>query len=74
MRGKDLNITPGEADKIRLELRGGIADCMAPLGFRKQREIEDALPHLRLAPMNKIGKVGHTDGVDLLARQKYVKN
>ena len=74
MWGKDLNVAPGETDEVGLELGCGIADRAAPLGFRKERQIEDALPHFRLASMNKISEIGHPDGIDLLARKKDVKN
>ena len=74
MGGKDLNVAPGETDEVRLELGGGIANRTDPLGVGKEREIENALPHIRLAPMNKISKIGHTDRVDFLARQENIKN
>jgi len=74
MRGKDLNVAPGETDEVRLELGCGIADRAAPLGFGKEGQIEDALPYVRLAPMNKISEIGHTNGIDLLAGEKDVKN
>jgi hypothetical protein len=74
MRGKDLNVAPGKTDEIRLELGGRIADCAAPLAVGKEREIEDSLPHIRLPPMNKISEIGHTDGIDLFAREENVKN
>ena len=74
MRGKDLNVAPGETDEVRLELGCGIADRIAPLGFGKEGQIEDALPYLWLAPMNKISEIGHTDGVDLLAGEENIKN
>ena len=74
MRGKDLNVAPGETDEVRLELGGGIADRLAPLGFGKEGQIENALPHVRLAPMNKISEIGHPDGIDLLAGEKDVEN
>ena len=48
--------------------------ALAPLGFGKEGQIEDALPHVRLAAMNKISEIGHTDGIDLLAGEKDIKN
>jgi hypothetical protein len=74
MRGKDLNIAPGETDEVWLELGCGIADCLAPLGVWKEGQIEDALLHIRLSPMNKISEIGHTNGIDLLAREEDVEN
>ena len=74
MRGKDLNVAPGETDEVRLELGCGIADRAAPLGVWKEGQIEDALPHVRLAPMNKISEIGHTNGIDLLAGEKHIQN
>ncbi len=74
MRGKDLDIAPGETDEVRLELGGGIANRTDPLGVWKEREIEDPLPHLWLTPMNKISEIGHPNGVDLLTREEDVEN
>ena len=61
VRGEDLNIAPGETDKVRLEFGGGIPDRAGSVGDGKEREIEDALPDVRLAAMNKIGEIGDTD-------------
>ncbi len=74
MRREDLNIPPGETDEIRLELGGSIADRGAPLVFGKEGEIEDTLPHLRLASMNKVSQIGDPDGVDLFAGQENIEN
>ena len=57
-----------------LNSSGGIADRLGPLDVWKEREIENALPHLRLAPMNKISEIGHPDGIDLLAGEEDIKN
>ena len=74
MRGKDLNIAPGETAEVRLELSSGIANRADPLGIGKEGEVENALPHIRLASMNKISEIGHTDGIDLLAREENIQN
>jgi len=74
VRGEDLNVAPGETHKVRLEFGGGIADRTAPLAFGKEREIEDALPHVRLAAMNKVSEIGHSDGIDLFAGEENIKN
>src|SRR5262245_25120265 len=74
MRGKDLDITPGETDEVRLELGRSIADCTTPLGVGKEGQIENALPHIRPAAVNKISEIGHTDGIDLLAGKENIKN
>ena len=74
MRGKDLNVAPGETDEVRFELGGCIADCTDSLAVRKEREIENTLPYIRLASMNKISEIGHTNGVDLFARKKNIKD
>jgi hypothetical protein len=74
MRGKDLNVAPGETDEVRLELGCGIADCSAPLGVWKEGQIENTLLYIRLSPMNKISEIGHTNGIDLLAREENIKN
>ena len=74
MRRKDLNVAPGETDEVRFELSGGIADCPDSLAVRKEGEIENTLPYIRLAPMNKVSEIRHTDGIDLLAREKNIKN
>ena len=74
MRGKNLNVAPGEADEVRLELSGGIANRPDPLGIGKERQIKDTLPHVRLTPMNKVSEIGHTNGVDLLAWEKNVED
>ena len=44
--------------------------ALAPLRVGKERQIEDALPDLRLPAMNKISEIGHPDGIDLLAGEK----
>ena len=74
VRGKDLNVAPGETDEVRFELSGSIADCPDSLAVRKEGEIENTLPYIRLAPMNKVSEIRHTDGIDLLAREKEVKD
>ena len=74
VRGKDLDVAPGETDEVRFELGGCIADCTDSLAVRKEGEIENTLPHIRLAPMNKISEIRHPDGVDLLTGKKNVKN
>jgi hypothetical protein len=74
VRRKDLNVAPGETDKVRLELGGGITNRTAPLGIGKEGEIEDALPHIRLAAVNKISEISHPDGIDLFAGEKDVED
>ena len=74
MRGEDLNVAPGETDEVWLELGGRIADRIDTLRIGIEGQIEDALPHIRLATMDKVSKIGHPDGVDFFARQKNVKN
>lgn len=59
MRGKDLNIAPGETAEVRLELSGGIANRADPLGIGKEGEVENALPRIQLAPMNKVSEISH---------------
>jgi hypothetical protein len=44
------------------------------LGVRKEGQVKDALPYIRLAPMNKIGEIAHTNGVDLLAGKEDVED
>lgn len=74
MRGKNLDIAPRETDEVWLEFGRRIADRSTPLVLGKEGEIQNTLPHLRFASMDKVSEISHPDGVDLFARKKDVEN
>ena len=74
MRREDLYVAPGETDEIRLEFSDDLPDHAAAPRHWIQRQVEDALTHIRLPSMNKIGQVGDTDRVHLFAGEENVKD
>ena len=74
MRREYLYVAPGEADEIRLAFCDDLPDHAAAPRHWIQRQVEDALTHIRLSSMNKIGQVGDTDRVHLFARQEDIKD
>ena len=61
---EDLNVTPREADQVRLKGAGRLAKNLSALACGVQGKIENMLSNIRPAPMNEVRQVGHADGVD----------
>ena len=74
MGGENLNITPRKTHQIRLEFECGIADGLCALRFRKQRQVENALPYFGFPAVDKVCQIGHTNRVDFFAREENVEN
>src|SRR5918996_5327617 len=74
MGRKNLDVPPGKAHEVGRKGRGRLPQHPCPLCLRVEREIKNALADIGPPTMDEIGQVGYPDGVDLLARQKNVKN
>ena len=71
---EDLNVSPGKADEIWLEPGCRLTEDLSALTKRVERQIQNLLPDVRAAPMDKVRQVGDPDRVDLLAWQEDVEN
>src|SRR5439155_24237520 len=71
---EDLDVAPGEADKVGGYVLGGLAHGLGALAGGNLRQVENALADLRVALVDVVGEIGAADRIDLLAGQKDVED
>ena len=73
MRRENLDVPPGKAHQVRLELSRRIPDCLGPLREGKQGQVKNTLADVRLPSMDKVRQIGNPDRIDLLTGEEDVQ-